>query len=101
MPSPGFNQFPAGVPRIEPFPLEACNAINARLYLGKAPNRQPTYPHQTAKSCFLNLQLPRLGECGERAVECLFRLGREAAAWKLLTLQVFLEAVAAYAAIAA
>ena len=50
MPSPGFNQFPAGVPRIEPFPLEACNAINARLYLGKAPNRQPTYPHQTAKS---------------------------------------------------
>ena len=50
MPSPGFNQFPAGVPRIEPFPLEACNAINARLYLGKAPNRQPTYPRQTAKS---------------------------------------------------
>ena len=50
MPSPGFNQFPAGVPRIGPFPLEAYNALNARRYLGKAPHRQPTYPHQTAKS---------------------------------------------------
>ena len=61
MPSPGFNQFPAGVPRIEPFPLEACNAINARLYLGKAPNRQPTYPRQTAKSRFTEREILLLG----------------------------------------